>query len=156
MATDTSEVKRRLNQHRKKAMECESVRKELEYAEERYGDVKAVSFDGMPRGKGGDNGGPTERSVLRKIALEEKLKKHEAELEADWRKLEPLMSVLSPTEALIIKLRYDYAEDWSEICRRVYGSKSDFKEEIETYKNRMFLTHGRALLSLAKIFSPEN
>lgn len=153
---NTSDIKRRLNQHRNKAIECEIIRKELEYAEERYGEIKAVSFDGMPSGKGGDNGGPTERQVLRKIALEEKLKKREAELEADWRKLEPLMSVLSPTEALVIKMRYDYAEEWSEICRRIYGKNSDFKSERDGYYNRVFKVHGRALLALATIFHPEN
>ena len=110
----------------------------------------------MPKGKGGDNGGPTERQVLRKIALEDKLKKRETELEADWRKLEPLMSVLSPTEALVIKMRYDYAEEWSEICRRIYGQNKDFEAERDGYYNRVFKMHGRALLALAKIFRPEN
>ena len=153
---NTNEVKKRLNQHRNKAIECETIRKELENAIERYGDVKAISFDGMPKGKGGDNGGPTERQVLRKIALEDKLKKRETELEADWRKLEPLMSVLSPTEALVIKMRYDYAEEWSEICRRIYGQNKDFEAERDGYYNRVFKMHGRALLALAKIFRPEN
>ncbi len=32
---NTSEVKKRLNQHRNKAIECETIRKELEYAIER-------------------------------------------------------------------------------------------------------------------------
>ena len=141
---NTSEVKKRLNQHRNKAIECETIRKELEYAIERYGDVKAISFDGMPKGKGGDNGGPTERQVLRKIALEDKLKKRETELEADWRKLEPLMSV------------YDYAEEWPEICRRIYSQNKDFETERDGYYNRVFKMHGRALLALAKIFRPEN
>lgn len=152
---NTSEVKKRLNQHRKKATECETVRKELEYAIEKYGDVKAVAYDGMPKG-GGDSGGPTERVVMRKIALEEKLKKCEAELEADWRKLVPLMSVLSPTEELVITLRYDYAEEWPEICRRVYGAKADFEEEKDSYLNRIFKTHGRALIALSEKYNAEN
>lgn len=153
---NTSEVKKRLNQHRKKATECETVRKELEYAIEKFGDVKAVAYDGMPKGGVGDSGGPTERVVMRKIALEEKLKKCEAELEADWRKLVPLMSVLSPTEELVITLRYDYAEEWPEICRRVYGAKADFEEERDVYSKRVFNIHGKALIALARFFQSES
>ena len=147
---NTNDIKRRLNQYRKKVVESEIIRKEIEYAKERYGEVKSVSFDGMPSGKGGDNGGPTERQVLRKIALEEKLKERETELEADWRLIEPLLEILSPTECLLIRLRYYYAIDWDAVCERLYGKKPDYTEEQESYKNRMFLMHGRALSALAR------
>ncbi len=152
---NTSDIKRRLNQHRNKVVECEAIRKELEYAKDRYG-IKAISFDKMPSGKGGNKGGPMEHAVLRKIALEEKLLNRESELDADWQMLEPLMSVLSPTEELVIKMRYDYAEEWSEICHRIYGQKKDFETERCGYYNRVFKIHGRALLALAEIFHPEN
>ena len=66
------------------------------------------------------------------------------------------MSVLSPTESLVIKMRYDYAEEWSEICRRIYGQNKDFEAERDGYYNRVFKMHGRALLALARIFRPEN
>lgn len=147
---NTDEIKRRLNRHRKKAMERDSIRKEVEYAEERYGDIKAVNFDGFPSGKGGRGGGPTEHTVLHKIGLEEKLRRCEAELEADWQTIEPLLDVLSPTENLLIRLRYYYADDWDSVCKRLYGKKSDYTEDQESYKSRVFHIHGRALSALAK------
>lgn len=150
---DTDEIKRRLNRHRRKTIECEALRKEVEYAAERYGDIKSSNFDGLPSGKGGGNGGPTERTVLRKIELEEKLQRCETELEADWRLIEPLFEALTPTECLLIRLRYYYAADWTDVCKKIYGAKSDFEDEAEAYKNRIFKMHGRALLSLAKRFS---
>lgn len=152
---NTGEIKKRLNQHRNKAMACEAVRRELEYAIESLGYVQAVRYDSVPSGKTKNGESSTERQVLRKIALEEKLTKCENELEADWRKLEPLMSVLSPTEELVIKLRYDYAAEWPDVCRKVYGKNSDFEAEKDGYGNRVFKMHGRALLALAEIFTPE-
>lgn len=147
---DTDGIKRRLNQHRKKAMECEFIRKELEYIEEQYGNVKAVDYGGLPLGKGGGRSSPTERIVLRKIELENKLKSREVELEDDWREIESLMFFLEPTESLIIRLRYLYAVGWNEVCEKIYGKREDYAEEQESYKNRVFLMHGRALISLSK------
>lgn len=150
---NTDEIKKRLNRYRRKSIECEALRKEVEYAAERYGDLRAINFDGMPSGKGGTNSGPTERTVLHKIELEEKLQRCEAELESGWRSIEPFLEVLAPTESLLIRLRYYYAADWNDVCKKIYGTKSDFEDETEVYKNRMFMMHGRALLSLAKRFS---
>lgn len=146
---NTDEIKKRLNRYRRKATECEALRKEVEYAAERYGDIRAVNFDGISFGKSGKNNGSTENAVLRKIGLEEKLQKYEAELESDWRLIEPFFEVLTPAESLLIRLRYYYAADWDNVCKRLYGDKSDYIEEQESYKNRMFIMHGRALSALA-------
>ncbi len=147
---NTDDIKMWLNRYRRKVMECDSIRQEVEYAEDRYGSVKGVNFDGLPSGKGSRSGSLTERAVLRKIKLEEILREREAELEADWQTIEAILDVLSPTENLLIRLRYYYAADWDSVCKRLYGKKSDYTEDQESYKSRVFHIHGRALSALAK------
>ena len=40
MITDTASIKKRLNQHRRRALDCEALRTELEFARDKY----AVSY----------------------------------------------------------------------------------------------------------------
>lgn len=150
----TAGVKQRLNTHRKMVEEYDNIRQELKIAIEKYGSLQGVSYDAMPKGSGGKSGnGKIENAVIRKINLEELLKRQGDRIESDWAELEPLVMELKPTEALIIRLRYKYATAWDEICRQLYGKKSDYAEEQGTYMNRIFNAHGRALLALAKLYT---
>lgn len=148
---DTGKIKQRLNRHRKMVEDCEALRRELDFAIEKYGAVGGAGFDAIPGGSRTTGNGKIERQVIRKIELEERLSERELEVAADWRELEPLVNRLEPMEGLVIRLRYYYAAEWSDVCKNLYGKRDSFEDEAEAYKNRMFIMHGRALLSLAKL-----
>ena len=95
----------------------------------------------------------TERVVLRKVALEERVKQKENEIAADWAELEPFVERLAPSETLVINLRYYYGAEWREICQRIYGKHDDYELEADQYMDKMFRTHGRALLNLAELYT---
>lgn len=149
----TQAIKERLNAHREMLEKLATLKQELEFAEESYGAPRAIDYSGMPRGSG-DGTSQTERVVLRKIALEEKVRQKEEEIANNWATLEPFVESLAPAETLVINLRYYYGAEWCEITQRLYGKRKDFDEEADKYMDKVFKTHGRALLALAEIFTP--
>lgn len=149
----TQAIKERLNAHREMLEKLATLKQELEFAEESLGSPRAIDYSGMPHGSG-DGTSPTERVVLRKIALEEKVAQKEREIADNWLTLEPFVERLAPAETLVINLRYYYGADWKEINQRLYGKRKDFEEEVDRYMDKVFKTHGRALLNLSEIFTP--
>ena len=107
---DTGKIKQRLNRHRKMVEDCEALRRELDFAIEKYGAVGGAGLDAIPSGCRTTGNGKIERQVIRKIELEERLSERELEVAADWRELEPLVNRLEPMEGLVIRLRYYYAK----------------------------------------------
>lgn len=149
----TQAIKERLNAHRELLEKLATLKQELEFAEESFGSPRAIDYSGMPHGSG-DGTSQTERVVLRKIALEEKVAQKEREIADNWAALEPYVESLAPAETLVINLRYYYGAEWKEINQRLYGKRKDFDEEVDKYMDKVFKTHGRALLNLAEIVPP--
>jgi len=153
---DTAKVKQRLKTFRRKALACRSMKEEVRYISESYGDIKSVAFDAMPKGSPSGTS-PQERQVIRKVELEERIAKKEAELSAEWGcEMEPLVEKIEPMNALVIRLRYFYGAEWTEISRRIYGKREGFEIDQESYLNKLFKRHGRAILELAKVFSEKS
>lgn len=151
----TQPIKERLNAHLDMLEKLEALKLELEYAEEQYGACKSPNYSGMPGGGGGYKGtSETEVIVCRKIELENKVNRKQAEIDRDWKELEPLVEQLKPIETLVINLRYLYGSDWKDVCKSVYGRRKDYALEIDHYMHNVFLIHGKALTALAVLFSP--
>lgn len=148
----TQAIKERLNAHREMLEKLATLKQELEYAVDAYGSPRAIDYSGMPHGSG-DGTSEMERVVLRKVALEERVKQKESEIAADWAELEPFVERLAPSETLVINLRYYYGAEWREICQRIYGKHDDYEIEADQYMDKMFRTHGRALLNLAVLYT---
>ena len=149
----TQPIKERLNAHRDALEKLEALKLELEYAEESYGSAKSPNYSGMPGGGGNKRTSETEQIVGRKIELEEKVRRKQAEIDRDWDELEPMVEGLAPIETLIVNLRYRYGEDWDTICFAVFGRRKDYDLELDRYMNKMFKIHGRALLALSEMAS---
>ena len=148
----TQPIKDRLNAHLKMLEKLEALKLELQYAEEQYSDTKAPNYSGMPGGGGGSKRtSEPEGKTLRKIDLEERVERKKAEIDRDWEQLEPMVEKLEPIETLIINLRYKYGGEWEAVCHAVFGKRHDYEIEIDSYMNKMFKAHGRALLELAKM-----
>lgn len=148
----TQPIKERLNAHLDMLEKLEALKLELEYAEEQYGACKSPNYSGMPGGGGGYKGtSETEVIVCRKIELENKVNRKQAEIDRDWKELEPLVEQLKPIETLVINLRYLYGSEWEDVCFAIFGKRKDYEIEIDRYMNKIFKAHGCALLSLAEI-----
>lgn len=151
----TQAIKERLNAHKEMLEKLATLKQELEFAEDAYGSVRAIDYEGMPRGSG-DGTSQTERVVLRKIALEEKVRLKEKEIADDWAELEPIVERLAPAETLVINLRYYYGAEWREIAQRLYGKRKDYDIKADKNMDKVFKTHGRALLNLSELFTPSS
>lgn len=147
----TSPTKERLNAHRDILEKLATLRQELEYAEDACGSIRSPDFSGMPRGSSDPTKSPMVEAVIRKIELEERIKRKEAEAAADWAELEPFIEQLQPIETLIINLRYYYGAEWDAVTFNVFGKRRDYSQKPDYYKNRVFKMHGRALCALAGI-----
>ena len=149
----TQAIKERLNAHREMLTKLEALKQELQFIIDTYGSPRAIDYSGMPHGSG-DGTSETERVVFKKIAIEERVQKKESEITADWAELEPYVDQLAPAETLVINLRYYYGAEWREIALHLYGKRRDYDVEADKYMDKVFKTHGRALLNLSELFTP--
>ena len=65
----TQPIKDRLNAHLKMLEKLQTLKLELEYAEEQYGECKAPNYSGMPGGGGDKRTSEQEAKVVRKMEL---------------------------------------------------------------------------------------
>lgn len=149
----TQPIKERLNAHLDMLEKLDALKLELQHAEEQYGSCGSPNYSGVPGG-GHRELTQTEAIVHRKIELEKKVAKKQAEIDRDWAELEPLVEQLKPIETLVLNLRYFYGSDWKDVCKSVYGRRKDYALEIDRYMHNVFLIHGKALAVLAALFSP--
>ena len=145
----TQPIKERLNAHLDMIEKLNALKLELKFA---YDTCKSPNYSGMPGG-GKSELNETEAAVQRKLEIEKKIEKKQAEIDKDWAELEPLIEQLKPMETLVMNLRYYYGGEWKDVCKSIYGRRKDYEWEIDRYMHNVFLTHGRALATLAKLFS---
>ena len=143
----TQPIKDRLNDHLAMLERLAATRLEIQYV---YGSIKGLNFSGMPGG-GDKRTSEEERLYMHKEELEEKAARQQAEIDRDWAELEELIEQLSPIETLVMTMRYRYGEEWSDVCFAIFGKRSDYEIEVDSYQNKMFKAHGRALCSLANM-----
>lgn len=149
---ETDAIKKKLERYAGFQHLIENQIKRLEALADAMGSPSAPNLTGLP--SGGDDSSKTERQVLRKIELEEKLAKMTQE-EADERdELEALVAqIKKPDEQTIIELKYFDRLNWWEVTAILFGEKPDYDENEKRYLKRAFKIHGSALQSLAKIYN---
>ena len=143
----TDPIKERLKDHLDMLEDLSVTRLEIQYV---YDTLRSPSFSGMPSGSGGKRTSEEERLYQRKEELEKKAERQQAEIDRDWAELEPMVEQLKPIETLIMNLRYRYGDEWEDVCRAIFGRRSDYDVEVDRYMNKMYKAHGRALLELAE------
>ena len=148
---DTGAIKQRLNRHKKMVEDCEALRIELNFARQKYGDIRSSGLSSTGKGSG-PNTDKVANRVIVKMQLEERVNKKQEDITRDEAELEPLLDCLKPAERLLISLRYFYGSGWREVCKGMYGGREDYELEMVTYMNRVFKMHGRALLALAAVY----
>lgn len=139
----THDIKERLGKYTRLLREIDNQYERLGRMEISMAAPPGPDMTGMPRGYGT----PTDRTgmmVLRKMELEEQIEERAA-LEAMIRQVE------NPDERAVLRLRYFDRADWDGICAVLFSDRQDYLERIESYQNRTYKAHGRALLRMAEI-----
>ncbi|MBQ4447408.1 MAG: hypothetical protein II897_03850 [Clostridia bacterium] len=74
------------------------------------------------------------------------------EQKAERKQLEYLVSRLRNSgERALIRARYIDHEEWEDVQFALYGDEADYEENHDTYKQRMFKWHKRAIDNLSKL-----
>jgi uncharacterized FlaG/YvyC family protein len=143
----TEKVKKRLNDHLKMLEKLATTKMEMDHL---YGSMKSPNFSGMP-GAGDKRTSEEERLFLRMQELQKQAEKKQAEIDKDWAELEEMVEQLNPIETLVINLRYRYGGEWDDVCFSIFGKHPDYEIEVDSYQDKTFKAHGRALLAMANM-----
>lgn len=146
-----NDIKERLGEYTRLLREIDNQYERLGRMEMTMAAPPGPDMTGMPRG----SGTPTDRTgmmVLRKMELEEQIKETIAEEQKERASIEAMIQrVKHPDERAVLRLRYFDRPDWDGICAALYGDRQDYLDRLDSYQNRTYKAHGRALLRLAEI-----
>lgn len=147
----THDIKERLGKYTRLLREIDNQYERLGRMEISMAAPPGPDMTGMPRG----SGTPTDRTgmmVLRKMELEEQIKERLTEEREERAALEAMIrQVENPDERAVLRLRYFDRADWDGICAVLFSDRQDYLERIDSYQNRTYKAHGRALLRMAEI-----
>lgn len=88
----------------------------------------------------------------RKLELERQIKEATTEERRENAAIEHMVQQIdNPDERAVIRMRYFDRADWDDITLALFGDRQDYSERWESYQNRTYKIHGRALLKLAYI-----
>lgn len=147
----THDIKERFGKYTRLLREIDNQYERLGRMEISMAAPPGPDMTGMPRG----SGTPTDRTgmmVLRKMELEEQIEERLAEEREERAALEAMIrQVENPDERAVLRLRYFDRADWDGICAVLFSDRQDYLERIDSYQNRTYKAHGRALLRMAEI-----
>lgn len=146
-----NDIKERLGEYTRLLREIDNQYERLGLMEMTMAAPPGLSMTGMPRG----SGTPSDRTglmVMRKMELEEQIEERLAEEREERAALEAMIrQVENPDERAVLRLRYFDRADWDRICAVLFSDRQDYLERIDSYQNRTYKAHGRALLRMAEI-----
>ena len=146
-----NDIKERLGEYTRLLREIDNQYERLGLMEMTMAAPPGPSMTGMPRG----SGTPSDRTgltVMRKMELEEQIKETITEEQKERASIEAMIQqVKRPDERAVLRLRYFDRADWDGICAALYGDRQDYLDRLDSYQNRTYKAHGRALLRLAEI-----
>ena len=152
---ETDEIKALLNAFITLRDRIDKAEKRLECLELTMGAPSGPNLSGMPRG-GREGSSKTERDIIRKEELEEKLADMYKEENRRREEIEDLFSCLKkPAEQTIMEMHYLDGCRWRVISLALYGDEPDYDENEHRYLKRALKIHGSALQTLAKIYRAE-
>lgn len=147
----TQRIKDRLAAYTAMLRDIDNQLERLDRMEMTMASPPGPDLTGMPRG----SGTPSDRTgmmVERKMELEEQIKERLAEEREERAALEAMIrQVENPDERAVLRLRYFDRADWDGICGVLFSDRQDYLERIDSYQNRTYKAHGRALLRMAEI-----
>lgn len=148
---ETDAIKRKLESFAALQRKIDNAIGRLESLTLTMGSPSTPNLTGLPSG-GGDGTSKTERQVIRKLELEDKIRRMEKDERKLRRELEELIDRMEkPDEQTVIQMRYLDGSRWWPICAALYSNEADYAEKADKYLKRTFKLHGSALQTLARI-----
>lgn len=147
---ETDAIKKRLEDYAAYQRKIDNQIERLETLTATMGSPSTPNLSGLPSG-GGDGTSKTERQIIKKMELEEKIRAM-IQQERQWRaELEALIDMIkSPDEQTVIEMRYFDREKWWAISATLFGNEPDYDEHERRYLKRTFKLHGSALQALTR------
>lgn len=152
---ETDEIKALLESYQKYQKRIDNTEERLAFLESTLGAPSSSNLSGMPSGSR-DGTSAQERYILKKLELEEKLQDMYEEENRRREEIEGLIEQMDePDEQTVIEMRYLDGASWWTISAALHGKLPDYDEHEDRHLKRTFKIHGRALQTLARIYSSE-
>lgn len=150
---ETDKIKELLESYPKLQKRIDNTEARIACLELSMGAPSTTNYSGMPSG-GRDGSSKTERDVIKKAELEEKLSDMYAEENRMREEIEGLIELMDkPDEQTVIEMHYLDNAKWRLVSIALYGEKPDYDEHEQRYLKRTFKIHGSALQTLARIYN---
>lgn len=146
-------VKEWLQAYLKGVKKVDDMLERLRTIQARMKSVGAQELSDMPR----PPSAPKDRMaeyVVQCESLELAIKKESHELELCRKNILDLTGQLKKPEARdMIRYRYLYGYEWSEIMKKLYSDRKDLAEKENAYRRKMYRLHESALKEMAKLWN---
>lgn len=153
---ETDAIKEKLERFSALQRKIDNQIERLENLTATMGSPSTPNLTGMPSG-GGDGTSKTERQVLKKLELQERIRELTKQERQLRQELEAMIDQMEkPDEQIVIEMRYLDRARWWPICAALYSTEPDYDEKADKYLKRTFKLHGSALQTLAKIYNATN
>ena len=152
---ETAEIRALLESYSKIKERIDFTEERIIYLEIMQGSPSSSNLSGMPSGER-DGSSKTERDIIKKLELEERLRDMYAEENNRREEIEGLIEQMdNPEEQTLAEMRYLDDAGWRSISVALYGKRPDYDEHEDRYLKRTFKLHGRALQHLARIYKQQ-
>lgn len=153
---ETDAIKKRLEDYAAYQRKIDNQIERLETLSATMGSPSTPNLSGLPSG-GGDGTSKTERQILKKMELEDKIRDMVREERRQRAELEALIDMIRNTdEQTVIEMRYFDREKWWAISAALFGNEPDYDEYERRYLKRTFKLHGSALQALTRAYNEKN
>ena len=143
-------VKEWLQAYQKKEQFVNGQLEKLRMLQEHMRSVPAQELSDMPRPPTTNKDRMAEY-IIRVEALEKSIDREVMELEKCRTSIFELTGRLKKIKACrLMRSRYLYNKEWSDIARDLYGEEEDFLLKRNTYTRKMYRLHQSALREMAK------
>lgn len=151
----TKKIKARLQRYTAMLRDIDNQLERLDRMESTMTSASSSNLSGMPKSPGVKTD-RTAMLVIRKMELEEKIKRTVKKERAENAAIEAMIEQLEkPDERAVVRLRYFDRAEWDGITSVLFGDRPDYIDRLESYQNRTYKMHGRALLELAAVLDAE-
>lgn len=144
-------MRKRLAAYRTLNEEIDNEIERLDRMQMKATSVGGSSFTGMPKAPSSAYDRMAD-TVARIVDLETEIKDLVRRRDNERKSIEDLVKLLDKAgERAIIRSRYLDLEDWEDVQFVLFGSKNDFDDKYDDYKQRMFRWHRAAITNLAAL-----
>jgi len=151
--SQADQVKDFLKAYVQNEAEIDELFERLRYIKAHATSIAAQEITDMPKGPLNTKD-PMVEYMIRVDELERKIQERVRAHLSSRDALEAVISRMeSPKQQKIIRYRYIYGMEWSDVVYECYHEKKDYSEKYRAYQKRVYRDHDRALAEMARKWS---